>query len=50
MSHRQLYLDCDGVLADFDSGVRNLLGMGPGPSTPWGAISRWSRRRNLFGT
>jgi 5'(3')-deoxyribonucleotidase len=26
---RQLYLDCDGVLADFDAGVRKLLGMPP---------------------
>jgi 5'(3')-deoxyribonucleotidase len=26
---RQLYLDCDGVLADFDAGVRQLLGVGP---------------------
>ena len=26
---RQLYLDCDGVLADFDAGVRELLGIGP---------------------
>jgi hypothetical protein len=26
---RQLYLDCDGVLADFDEGVRRLLGMDP---------------------
>jgi hypothetical protein len=24
---RQLYLDCDGVLADFDAGVRNYLGL-----------------------
>ena len=22
-----LFLDCDGVLADFDTGVRDLLGM-----------------------
>jgi 5'(3')-deoxyribonucleotidase len=26
---RQLYLDCDGVLADFDAGVRKLLGLPP---------------------
>jgi 5'(3')-deoxyribonucleotidase len=25
----RLFLDADGVLADFDKGVRNLLGMGP---------------------
>ena len=24
---RQLFLDCDGVLADFDAGARELLGM-----------------------
>jgi len=27
MSERQLFLDCDGVLADFDAGARQLLGM-----------------------
>jgi len=26
---RQLFLDCDGVLADFDGGVREILGMSP---------------------
>ena len=25
----QLFLDCDGVLADFDSGARRVLGMSP---------------------
>lgn len=26
---RQLFLDCDGVLADFDAGARDILGMSP---------------------
>ena len=29
MAERQLYLDCDGVLADFDRGARDLLGASP---------------------
>ena len=27
MKQPHLFLDCDGVLADFDEGVRQLLGM-----------------------
>lgn len=30
MALRQLYLDCDGVLADFDRAATELLGMPPG--------------------
>lgn len=35
---RQLYLDCDGVLADFDAGARAILGAGP---------NDYARRHNL---
>ena len=27
---RQIYLDCDGVLADFDKGAKKILGLPPG--------------------
>jgi hypothetical protein len=27
---RQIYLDCDGVLADFDRGAEQILGLAPG--------------------
>lgn len=43
----QLYLDCDGVLADFDRGAGELLGMPPrayerkyGIAAFWRAIAR----------
>lgn len=43
----QLYLDCDGVLADFDSGVTALLGVAPrayekrhGLAAFWRALAR----------
>lgn len=43
----QLYLDCDGVLADFDRGATELLGMGPreferrkGIGAFWAALAR----------
>ena len=29
MADRQLYLDCDGVLADFDRGAEKILGLPP---------------------
>lgn len=49
----QLFLDCDGVLADFDAGARQLLGMTPaafevrhGRGEFW---RRLARARNFYG-
>jgi len=52
-SRPHLFLDCDGVLADFDAGARRLLGMTPaafeerhGRGEFW---KRLARARNFYG-
>ena len=47
MAKRRLFLDCDGVLADFDRGVRELLGSSAkafiarrGRGAFWGALAK----------
>jgi deoxypyrimidine-specific 5' nucleotidase type C protein (NT5C) len=54
MSQARLFLDCDGVLADFDEGARRLLGMSPrafeakhGRGTFW---KRLANADNFYGT
>lgn len=52
--HPHLFLDCDGVLADFDAGARTLLGMLPsefearhGRGEFW---KRLARAKDFYGT
>ena len=54
MAEPRLFLDADGVLADFDQGVRQLLGMRPkefiakhGRGTFW---KRLANAKNFYGT
>ena len=54
MTQPRLFLDADGVLADFDQGVRKLLGLGPteymaknGTRAFWRELSR---AKNFYGT
>ncbi|HZU51067.1 MAG TPA: hypothetical protein VE968_04245 [Sphingomicrobium sp.] len=54
MAERRLFLDADGVLADFDEGAKRLLGMAPqeyearhGRGAFW---KRLARAKNFYGT
>ncbi len=50
----RLFLDADGVLADFDEGARRLFGMGPAEfETKYGKSEFWrriARAKNFYGT
>lgn len=50
----QLYLDCDGVLADFDRGATELLGMSPSAyQKKYGVAGFWraiARHPNFYGS
>ena len=54
MADRRLFLDADGVLADFDEGARRLLGMSPRAfEAKHGRGAFWKRlatARNFYGT
>ena len=54
MADRRLFLDADGVLADFDEGARRLLGMTPREfEAKHGRGAFWKRlanARNFYGT
>lgn len=46
MPHNTLFLDCDGVLADFDALATAVLGMPPGPfEAAYGTAVFWQRLR-----
>jgi hypothetical protein len=51
---RQIYLDCDGVLADFDRGAQKILGLAPDAfEAKHGAARFWkrlARAENFFDT